>query len=135
MAAQTTITINDGATTPVAHAFEPAGAFAMPDGRVRSRWIDRTGSALAIGRAELTESHAPDANGAGNRKVREVLVVPTVELVNGVNTVTRRATIVVEVTTDQGSTQAELDNLAAYVKNFTASTYFQDKVKKNEVTW
>lgn len=134
MSAQANIVLADGQATPVNHTFEPNGSFANADNTIKSAWIDRLGNVLDIGRSVLREDHRPAANGS-REKIRCVLEVPVVETVNGVQTRTRLHVIDIEVRFDPGSLQAERDNVAAYAKNFVASTYYQSKVKTGERTW
>lgn len=134
MAQQAVLALADGKATPVTHNFTPNGSFAVGAESVNSAWVDTAGHALEIGRSTLREQHkAPNASGL--TKVRHVLEVPTVELINGVNTRTRLGTIVIETWIDSRATQAERDDLAAYAKNFASSAYFAAKVKTGERTW
>lgn len=134
MSAQAAITINDGATTPVAHIFEPNGAFSSTEGVIKASWIDRLGHALEIGRAVIREDHRPSTNGSRER-IRDVVELPVVETVNGVQVKTRMHVVDIEVRFDPGAAQIERDHIAAYAKNLVASTYFQTKVKTGERTW
>lgn len=134
MSAQAAITVNDGAGTPVAHSFEPNGAFSVSEGVIKSSWIDRLGHALEIGRAVIREDHRPSTNGSRER-IRNVVEVPVVETVNGVQVRTRMHVIDIEVRFDPGAAQIERDHVAAYAKNLTAHAYYQTKVKTGERTW
>lgn len=134
MSAQAAITLNDGAGTPVAHIFEPNGAFSSSEGVIKTSWIDRLGHALEIGRAVIREDHRPSTNGSRER-IRDVIEVPVVETVSGVPTKTRMHVVDIEVRFDPGAAQIERDHVAAYAKNFVASIYFQTKIKTGERTW
>lgn len=139
MSAQANIVLNDGQTTPVAHTFAPKGARAVTDGKSVSVWRDQS-PASAVGFLSLTEQHAP-ANGNGIEKFRYVIDVPTLESPSSggsfVPPPTKAyATIaVVEVWMHNRASLDELKNIVAYVKNFTASTYFSDAITKRESAW
>lgn len=139
MSAQVNIVLNDGATTPVAHTFNPKGARAVEGGKTVSVWRDQS-PANAEGYLVLTEQHSPP-NGNGLEKFRYLIQVPTLETpASGGAFVPapKRAydtMAVVEVWAHTRATADELKNIVAYVKNFTASTYFSDAITKREPAW
>lgn len=139
MSAQSNIVINDGATTPVAHTFNPKGARAVADGKSVALWRDQT-PAQAVGYLTLTEQHAP-ANGNGMEKFRYVIDVPTLESPSSGGAFVPPPTkaystiAVVEVWMHNRASLDELKNVVAYVKNFTATPYFSDAITKREAAW
>lgn len=139
MAAQTTLTINDGATTPVAHNFDPKGARAMPGGKDVAEWRDQAGG-IAAGYLSIVEQHAP-VNSNGIEKFRYVIDVPTLESPGSggafVPPPTRAygTVAVVEVWAHERASDQELKNIVAYVKNFTAAAYFSNAITKREAAW
>jgi hypothetical protein len=140
MSAQANVVINDGQATPVAHTFNPKGARVVPDGKDVAVWKDQT-PVNADGYLVLTEQHArPNQNGI--EKFRWVIEIPTLETVGtndaGITPAPRRdytTTAVIEVWASTRASQQELKDIAAYVKNFTALTYFSDAVTKREAAW
>lgn len=135
MPAQAAITINDGQATPVAHVFNPDGAFRGSDNKVIGNWVDRS-PAVKVGYLTIREQHAP-ANGSNLEKIRWVIERPTTETLSGAAAPSRAYanTIVVEAWIHDRATVAELSDMVAFAKNFTALTYFADKVKNRERTW
>jgi len=141
MPAQSSITISDGAATPVAHVFTPDGALAQPNGKVVAEWVDRSPGVKA-GYWKITEQFSP-SNPNGIEKQRFVIDRATLETLSnntstGVNPAPQKAysTLgVIEVWYHDRSSEAERADIAALVKNFTATTFFTDKVKKAERSW
>lgn len=139
MSVQADIAINDGAAAPVLHTFNPKGAKRAPDGKDVALWRDQS-SAQAVGFVTLTENHIP-MNANGMEKFRYVIDVPTLETPSSggafVPPPTRAfGTIaVVEVWAHQRASDQELKNIAAYVKNFTATAYFSNAIVKREAAW
>lgn len=139
MTAQATITINDGATTPVAHNFDPKGAMVNGDKKGIANWRDQS-PAQAVGFLTLTETHTP-VNANGMEKFRYVIDVPTLESPGSGGTYAPPPTraygtiAVIEVWAHERATEQELKNIAAYVKNFTAHAYFNNAITKREPAW
>lgn len=139
MSAQANIVLNDGATTPVAHTFNPKGSRVQPNGKTVSIWRDQS-FANSEGYWSLKEEHTP-ANGNGMEKLRYVIDRPTLESpASGGSFVpppTRAYGTVglVEVWAHKRASDAELKDIVALVKNFTATTYFADAVQKREAAW
>lgn len=139
MSAQANIVINDGKTTPVAHTFNPKGSRVTAPGKTVSLWRDQS-PANAEGYLSITEQHsAPNANGL--EKFRYLFEVPVLEqAASGGSYVAapKVAYVVVgsvEVWAPKRASQDELKDIVAYVKNFTASTYFADAIVKREPAW
>jgi len=139
MAAQTTITINDGATTPVAHNFDPKGAKMQPDKKEIADWRDQSPT-QKVGYLSLSEQHTP-VNANGMEKFRYVIDVPTLETPASGGTFAPPPTraygtiAVIEVWAHERASDQELKNIVAYVKNFTAHSYFSNAIIKREAAW
>lgn len=139
MSAQSTITINDGATTPVAHNFDPKGARTQPDKTDLAIWRDQSATSQ-VGFRTLTEKHTP-VNANGMEKFRYTIDVPTLESPASGGSFAPPPTraygtiAVVEIWAHQRASEQELKDIVAYVKNFTASTYFSNAITKREPAW
>jgi hypothetical protein len=139
MSAQANIVINDGASTPVAHTFNPKGAKAQADGRDVAIWRDQSPSSF-VGALSITETHTK-VNQNGMEKFRYVIDVPTLEQPGSGGTFDPPPTraygtiAVVEVWAHERASSDELKNIVAFVKNFAATTYFSDAITKREAAW
>lgn len=139
MSAQVTLTINDGATTPLAHAFDPKGAKTMPDRSDVAIWRDQSATSQ-VGYRTLTEKHTA-VNANGMEKFRYLLDIPTLETASSGGSFAPPPTRaygtigVIEVWAHQRATDQELKDIVAYVKNFTASAYFSNAIIKREAAW
>lgn len=138
MAAQATITLADGQATPVNHNFDPKGA-KLVDKKDIAVWRDQS-PANAAGYLVLREEHT-GVNANGMEKFRYYIDVPTLESPSSggsfVPPPTRAyGTIgVIEIWAHERASDQELKNIVAYVKNFTASTYFSNAITKREPAW
>lgn len=139
MSAQANVVINDGQGVPVAHTFNPKGARVMDTGKEVALWRDQS-PASSVGFLTLREEHTP-VNANGMEKFRYVIDVPTLESPASGGSFAPPPTRaygtigIIEVWAHQRASTAELANIVAYVKNFTASTYFKDAVEKREAAW
>nr|QDH90167.1 MAG: hypothetical protein H3BulkL171584e2861_000003 [Leviviridae sp.] len=134
MSAQTALVINDGATTPVAHTFDPKGARSQPQGKDIAVWRDAAQANL-VAAWTVEEQHTP-VNGNSIEKFRYLITLPYTEPDLNGNPVQKRFTLgEIQVYAHQLATDVELKNIAALVKNFTASTYFQNAITKREAAW
>jgi hypothetical protein len=140
MSAQAALVLNDGQATPVAHTFAPKGAKKNQNGLDIATWRDQSPANAEV-YLSLVEQHS-EPNGNRVEKFRYVITVPTPETVGtndaGVVPPVTKAydTIgVVEVWATTRATQQELKDIVAYVKNFTATTYFSDAITKREAAW
>lgn len=135
MSAQQTITINDGAATPVAHNFEPKGAKAQVSGKDIALWRDSSQGNL-VAAWKLEEQHTPVQAASRVEKFRYLLTIPyTVPDANG-NPVQQRFTLgEVQVYAHELATEQELKHIASLLKNFTASSYFANAITKREAAW
>jgi hypothetical protein len=109
------------------------------EGKDTATWKDQT-PANAEGYLSIVEQHAP-ANSNGIEKFRYVITVPTLETPGGTGpfvpppTLAYPTVAVVEVWAHTRASDAELENIVAYVKNFTALTYFHDAITNREAAW
>jgi hypothetical protein len=140
MAAQANIVLNDGATTPVAHTFNPKGTSVNPQTRKsQATWRDQA-VGPALNYLSLKEEHSP-VNANGMQKFRYVIDVPTLEQAASGGSFVPPPTkaystvAVIEVWAHDRASDQELKNIVAYAKNFAASTYFSDAVVKREPAW
>lgn len=139
MAAQATITINDGAVTPVAHNFDPKGSKQGADRKDIALWRDQS-PVNAEGYLTLREEHTP-FNANGMEKFRYLIDVPTLESPSSGGSFVPPPTraygtiAVIEVWAHKRASDQELKNIVAYVKNFTAGVYFSNAITKREAAW
>lgn len=139
MSQQANIVLNDGQTTPVAHTFNPKGARAMPDGKGVALWRDQSPTS-AVGYLTIKEEHVP-LNANRMEKFRYIIDVPTLESPASGGSFAPPPTRAygtiasIEVWAHERASDAELKNIVAYVKNFTASAYFSDAIVKREAAW
>lgn len=139
MAAQAIITINDGATTPLAHNFDPKGARTQADKTDMAIWRDQSATS-AVGFRTITEKHTP-VNANGMEKFRYTIDVPTLETASSGGSFAPPPTrafgtiAVVEFWMHQRATEQELKDIVAYVKNFTATAYLSNAITKREPAW
>lgn len=139
MAQQANIVLNDGQTTPVARTFNPKGSRTQPNGKTVSLWRDQNFTS-SEGYFSIREEHTP-ANGNGMEKFRYLIDLPTLESPASGGSFAPPPTrafgtiAVVEVWAHRRATDAELKNIVAMVKNFTATTYFSDAIVKREPAW
>jgi hypothetical protein len=110
------VTINDGATTPVAHTYVPKGVQAGV-GTVEER------AAVTAGNAVLTFSHNRSANRLRAR-IRGRWPVVQTETINGVSrpVVVRESACDLSFSFDAGSTLQERKDCLALIRNFLAES-------------
>lgn len=139
MSAQAIITISDGLAVPVAHNFDPKGAKTQADRTDMALWRDQV-PVSAVGYLSLSEKHTP-VNVNGMEKFRYTIDVPTLESAASGGSFAPPPTraygtiAVIEVWAHQRASDAELKNIVAYVKNFTATAYFSNAIIKREAAW
>lgn len=129
MPALTSLTINDGATTPVAHTFSPN----QMSGR-NNVWVDRSPSTPA-GYRQLQFALEPPTSGRSTHKASIGFVNPTEATVEGVVVVPRYAAgnIVLHFTAD--STEQERKDSLAYLRNFLGHADVITALTKLEGFW
>lgn len=137
MPANAQFTINDGATTPVAHVFSPTSI----DAQGVALWNERNGTVL-IGQNQVTYSvRAQGANGAGpTSKITIKLKKPKVVIATGSNGVqntlvdyTDLATV--EFVVSNKGTQQERKDLRVLVANLLQHATFVAAIESPEAFW
>lgn len=126
MPAIAALVINDGASTPVAHTFNPV----TTNGSL-AKWADRSPSIAAGYRTITHEVLEP----AGNRTVNKITMgfyFPTVATVSGVDTVVRYQSAQVIFNFSPDSTQQERDDARTYVENFIKNSTVVTSVENIE---
>lgn len=139
MSAQTSIVINDGASTPVARTFAPKGVIPVDQRTTKATWRENAGPYL--GQPTIEEYHsAPNANGV--EKLKWVFKLPTLQTVGtndaGIEPVPQVAyttLATVEVHLPTSATDLELSHIRAFIENFTATTQFETSVETRDATW
>lgn len=140
MSQQANIVLANGEGTPVNKTFAPKGALRSPSGKDVALWREQS-AVNAEGYYVLSEQHS-DPNGNRIEKFRYVIEIPTLETV-GTNdagitpapSVAYKTTAVIEVWMSTRASAAELSDIVAFVKNFTATSYFSDAIKNREHAW
>lgn len=125
MPALASITINDGAVSPVAHTFSPV----TTDGYLASL-KERVG--LPISYPALNVSVRPPVSGNGIYRVKETISVPTTAVVNGVTVVDFSQSVTIEfVLNERGSEQSRKDIrvLAANLLNHATTVTVVEKLE------
>jgi len=133
MPAQTSQSVNDGQTTPVAHVFSPLGALSV-SGEVVARYINRAASALTGGAEQLIAYFKSKKD--GGLTYRQAVIMPVTETVGGVSVVTRtlRGTVTFDIPSN--STAQNRKDIRALVANaLAASTNFGTAVENGEGVW
>lgn len=133
MPAQSSQSINDGATIPVAHVFAPMGALDKA-GETVARYINRAASTLTGGAEQLISYFRSKKDGA--LSYRMAIILPITESVSGVNAVTRtlRGTVTLEVPANS-TLQNRKDVLALVANGLASSTNFGTAVTNGEGVW
>jgi len=111
------ISINDGQGTPVSHQFDPQ--YVGSDNQV---FVDKSVATTSAGRASIITSFSA-AN--GSRKTNRISLrinLPIEQTIDSVTTVAYTLRYSGEVIVPEMATQAERDDLAAFVKNAWANT-------------
>lgn len=124
MSAIASMTINDGAATPVAHTFAPVNI----DASGVAKWADRVGG-IALGFPVITALVKTPNGTSRNYRVSLKIVTPVLEVTSpststGIQPAPTKAYDLigtVEFVLPERSSLAERKNLLAYVKNFMAN--------------
>lgn len=140
MAVQAAIVLADGQAVPVSKTFNPRGVNTTTNGKRYALWREQ--SALnAAGFLVLSELYSLPGT-SGVEKLEYTIKIPTLQTVgtgaSGTVPVPQElyATIArVGLVVPQVATQAELKDIVAYVKNFTASAYFSNAVLSRDPAW
>lgn len=124
MPAFSTIVLADGQSTPANHTFTP---ISLSEGL--AVWNDRSKS-VQLEQPYITAKTNRGRSQAAMTRQTFTFNVPLYSSVEGKVQNTVGATI--EIRLPGNSTQAQRDDIAAYVKNFAASTVFSTMVKNME---
>lgn len=138
MAAIAVLTINDGATTPVAHTFSPS-----PD--INSSlpvWVDRSGG-IAMGYPKISLSVRQPTKASRTFKVTLKIATPVMETVSASTAsgippapvVSYIPLCNVEFVLPERSTLQQRKDLLAYVKNTLANAVITSAVQDFEPVW
>lgn len=111
MPAIAALTINDGASTPVAHTFNPVST----DG-AKASWADRSPS-IPSGFRQISLNVEPPNGSRTVHRMTAGYMVPVVATVNSVDTVVRYSSAQVVLNIHPDSTLQERKDLLAYVAN------------------
>lgn len=135
MSAQAILVLNDGATPPVAHTFNPKGARVQASGKDVALWRDQS-VPNAVGYPTITEQHS-SVNSNGMEKFRWTIEVPYTETPPGSTAPVKAyaCVAVLECWVHERATDTELMNIAAYMKNFASFNYVRDAIVKREAAW
>lgn len=117
MPSATDLVINDGQATPVAHTFEPA--FVQT---AKSIFFDRTGSgSTSAGYTRLELGYSMATPKRTTNRVRISLAMPIEKTVDGRAEIACIPRANIDIILPDELTQAERDDMAAYVKNTLAN--------------
>lgn len=124
MGAITTITLADGADTPVNHDFIPNKI----DGDVA--FYHEKSAAIVAGYYPLTISHRPSNGGSDVSRSKLSLAMPTVVTdANGVQSVSHTNRVNIEFIVSDKSTLTEREDLRAFAANLLAHSVVTDVVE------
>lgn len=135
MSAIASMTINDGAATPVAHTFAPITIDALGV----AKWADRVGG-IALGFPVISELVRVPTKDSRNYRVTAKVVLPVLEVTSpstatGIQpapTLAYNLIGTVEMVLPERSSLAERKNLSAFLKNFLANANFTNAVENFE---
>jgi hypothetical protein len=136
MPAASNIVINDGATTPVAHTFQPAGY--LGNDKNTALFVERTNGVL-VGQNELQVYRRSNNSGA-TRKHQLKLTLPTVQTVTDVNGVSSTKVVYVELgsvdfVVAANSTTQERKNLRVLLGNALLNSVIGQALDNDETFW
>lgn len=131
------VTLNDGATTPVAHTFAPAGVK-----NAIAKWQDRSGG-ISIGFPTITMSLREPTKASKVYKVTTKVVLPVLEVTSpststGIQPAPTKAydlLATVEVVMPERASEQNRKDLLAYVRNFLANAVVTNGVQTLEPVW
>lgn len=116
MPAISSLTINDGQSTPASHTF----AVGTTDGQ-KATWLEKSaGSSLGYFRLDYSARNAKTASAAD--VVEVTLSLPTLSETNDVISQARRSSASLRFNFAQSATDQERKDLVAYVTNFLANS-------------
>lgn len=123
----TSFTLADGQATPVTKTFTPVSLVEN-----EARWADRS-AGISAQQSKITSRVATVQSTNGVNRITDAIEVPLYDSVSGkqVNT----CKVVIQAYLPNTSTQAQRDDLYAYLKNFVASAPCKDRYTKIEGNW
>lgn len=126
MPALAALSINDGQSTPVAHSYAPV----TTDGS-RAGWADRSPT-IPSGYRTISHEVLPPSGSRTVNKITVGFMIPVVQTVNGVDTVTRYSSAQVVLNIHPDSLLQERKDLLAYVANFLNDATVKTSVQNIE---
>lgn len=126
MPAIAALTINDGATTPVAHTFSPV----TTDGSL-AKWADRSPT-IPSGFRQLSIEVLPPSGNRTTNKWQSGMMNPTVATVNSQDQVVRYSSAQVTLNIHPDATLQERKDLLAYVINSLSNATVKTSVENLE---
>lgn len=126
MPAIAALTINDGATTPVARTFAPVSTTGS-----KAEWAERT-SGQPAGFYSLTHEYVKPASPGSAHRIKIGLNVPVMATVEGVPTVVRNSSAQVIFNLSNSSSEQERKDMLAFVRNALANATVQTTVHNIE---
>lgn len=126
MPAIAALTINDGATTPVAHTFAP-----VTTNGSTAKWADRS-AATPAGFTTITEEIREARSSGAAHRVIVGFNFPILALVDGSQTKVRNNSGQVVLNFAQDSTDQERKDALAYVSNFLANATVKTSIQNIE---
>lgn len=122
-----TITVNDGATTPLAHSFTPQ----TTNGTEATFW--NRNSTIPQGYESLTVSvRGPGSSKTAAHRITGTIVLPGVSTVEGQDAVTRVSKFDFSFSVSQLATQSDRKNLLALASNLFATAEMKTAVHNLE---
>lgn len=124
MAIVAPIVVNNGAATPVATTFSPEA----PDINNAYSFVDRSGG-ISSGFKRMTVSTKPARGAAKVNRATLSIDVPTMQMVNGVNTLAYISRAKLELLLPVDSTDAERKDLYAFLVNSLSNTLLRGALR------
>jgi hypothetical protein len=129
MAAATTVSINDGQATPVAHSFVPA----RKNGNIVT-WEERTTAHTPLGFFTISMSQSPATASSPVQRSKVQLVVPleSQDADTGIYSYDKVMRANIEVILPTTAVDAERDDMSAYVRNLAAHAVFRSMLEDSD---
>lgn len=120
-------TLADGQATPVTKTFSPVSLVEN-----EARWADRS-AGISAQQSKISSKVVGTNSVNGMNRITEVIEVPLYDAVSGKQV--NIAKVVIQGYIPNTTTQAQRDDLYAYLKNFVAATPTKDRFTKVEGNW
>jgi hypothetical protein len=142
MPVQASLTLPDGASTPVNFTFNPNGVVAQPNQTVVGSWLNKS-AGYTVGNIEIVHQYKP-MNANGISRQRFLIRRPSLEVLAGgatntgfepKPTVAYENTAVLEFWTHERSTFREKEDIWAFAKALAASVHVYTSVSNTERPW